>query len=105
MRNLNGLYKLRGKSFDVLRSKEFKKVIFKIVGAKSGTGAQKGAVIWELKCKNSKKTFWAIPIGTIDKRRKLYKDYHTYIGNVSVKYLDMDENGCITRNPIIEEYL
>ena len=108
VRNLNGLYKLNSKSYDVLRTKEFKKKNFIIVCAKEGSGTQKGAIIWKLKCLNSSKTFWAIPIGTIKERVEKYKTYISdpslYIGKKAiVKYLDLDnKNDCVSRNPIVE---
>lgn len=110
VRNMGGLYKLNSKSYDVLRTKEFKKKEFKILGAKEGTGAQKGAIVWNLSCLNNKNSFWAIPIGTIKDRIETYKDYiknvKKYIGKKAlVKYLDISSDGCITRNPIIEKII
>ena len=108
VRNKDGIYKLNSKSYDVLRTKEFKKKNFKIIGAKEGTGTQKGAIIWKLEClNNSNKSFFAIPIGTINERIKIYKNYQknpeNYIGNyVSVKYLEITNEGCVSRNPIVE---
>jgi hypothetical protein len=99
---------LNKKSYDVLRTKEFKKKEFIIIGAKEASGTQKGAIVWNLKC--GKKSFWAIPIGTIEDRIKSYKLFlknsQNYIGKKAiVKYLEMDKDGCITRNPIINSIL
>ncbi len=110
VRNLNGLYEFNKKSYNVLRTKEFKKDIFTIVGAKKGQGAQKDAIIWECKCSKSNKSFWAIPIGSIPNRIKLMKEYlknpNLFIDKkVRVKYLQIDDNGCVTRNPIVEEFI
>lgn len=110
VRNKDGLYKLNSKSYDVLRTKEFKKGDFRIVDAKEGTGTQKGAIIWKLRCLKGKDTFWAIPIGTIKERIKVYNDFQKnndkYIGKIAkVKYLEIDKNGCVIRNPIIESIL
>ena len=107
VRNLDGVYKLNTKSYDVLRTKEFKKKEFIIIGAKEGTGTQKGAIIWNLKCLNhSVHTFWAIPLGTIEERIKYFKDYeknkNKFIGKKAlVKFLEMNNNGCVSRNPIV----
>jgi ATP-dependent DNA ligase len=106
VRNKDGIYKLNSKSYDVLRTKEFKKKEFEIIGAKMGSGTQNGAIIWQLKCNN--KSFWAIPIGTIKDRIQKYKEFinfpNRFIGKFAkVKYLVMDSDGCITRNPIVEE--
>ena len=108
VRNKDGIYKLNSKSYDVLRTKEFKRNNFKIISAKEGTGTQKGAIIWNLEClNNSNKSFFAIPIGTIDERIKIYKKYQktpqNYIGKyVPVKYLEINNEGCVSRNPIVE---
>jgi ATP-dependent DNA ligase len=108
VRNKDGIYKLNSKSYDVLRTKEFKRKNFKIIGAKEGTGTQKGAIIWKLECLNNiNKSFFAIPIGTIDERIKTYKKYQknpeNYIGKfVLVKYLEITNEGCVSRNPIVE---
>ena len=111
VRNLDGIYKLNSKSYDVLRTKEFKKKEFEIIGAKEGTGSQKGAIIWNLKCLNHENhNFWAIPIGTIEERIKIYKIYdknkNKFIGKKAlVKFLEMDKNGCVSRNPIVVSLL
>lgn len=111
VRNKNGLYKLNSKSYDVLRTKEFKKKDFIIIGAKEGTGAQKGAIVWNLQCLNNKnKSFWAIPIGTISNRIVIYNKYvlnpKLYIGKLArVKFLEITNDGCVSRNPIVENIL
>lgn len=108
VRNKNGIYKLNSKSYDVLRTKEFKTKKFKIIGAKAGTGTQKGAIIWKLECLNNyNKSFFAIPIGKINERIKIYNEFQknpeNYIGNyISVKYLEITNEGCISRNPIVQ---
>ncbi len=109
VRNKNGLYKWNKKSYDVLRTKEFKRGEFLIIGAKQGEGQQQGAIIWHCECGNDKKnSFWAIPEGTIEERRKMYDEYFRepkgYIGKIAiVKYLEKDKDGCVTRNPIVEK--
>jgi ATP-dependent DNA ligase len=75
VRNKDGVYKLNSKSYDVLRTKEFKKNNFLIIGAKEGNGIQKGSIIFKLKCLNNNSSYYAIPIGTIDNRKKMYLDY------------------------------
>lgn len=109
VRNMDGLYKLNSKSYDVLRTKEFKRKEFQIIGAKEGSGTQKGAVIWKLQCLNNKNLhFWAIPLGTISKRINIYKDYiinpDKYHVKTMVKFLDIDQEGCVIRNPIVDYF-
>ena len=108
VRNRNGLYKLNSKSYDVLRTKEFKKGKFMIIGAKEGSGTQSGAIIWQLKCQKSGHSFFAIPVGSVNERIKIYKEYilkpSLYIGKYArVKYLELTNDGCVSRNPIVEK--
>jgi DNA ligase-1 len=108
VRNMEGIYKLNSKSYDVLRTKEFKKGKFMIIGAKEGSGTQKGAIIWQLQCHKSGHSFFALPIGTINERIKIYKKYFLnpslYIGKyATVKYLELTKDGCVSRNPIVEK--
>jgi ATP-dependent DNA ligase len=112
VRNKSGLYVYKKKSYDVLRTKEFKHGLFTIVGGKIGTGSYTNTIIWELKCNksNSKKNFNAIQSGTEYERKKIYnafqKNPYDFIGKkVKVKYLDIDDYGCIIRNPIVQEFV
>ncbi len=107
VRNLDGLYQWNKKSYDVLRTKEFKKGIFKVVDTKEGEGAQSGAILFGVEClKDPKLHFWVMPVGTLEERRKMMKNSKKYIGKkVIVKYLDIDSKGCVTRNPILEEFI
>jgi hypothetical protein len=110
VRNKNGIYKLNSKSYDVLRTKEFKKKIFLIIGAKEGQGIQKGSIIFKLKCLNNDNSFYAVPIGTINYRKKMYLEYiknplNYNNKNAIVKYLEINKDGCVSRNPIIEKII
>lgn len=99
VRNKNGLYEFGKKSYDVLRTKEFKKNKFKIINYKIAKNNK--TPIWELKCLKSNKTFFAKQSGNITKISKLYKNKNELIGkNIDVKFLDINNNGCITRNPV-----
>lgn len=103
IRNYDGIYKLNGKSYDVQRSKEFKSDMFKIVGAKRGSGQQKDSVIWILQCtENKNKNFYGIPYGSIKERENWWINRKKYINTiVEVKYILKDKDGCIVRNPIV----
>lgn len=103
VRNKDGLYLPGKKSQDVFRSKEFKKDIFKIVGALEGKGNNKGTVIWKLECLNDKsKTFTAKPVGTFEERKSLYNNKNKYIGlKIQIKYFELDnKTGCVSRHPV-----
>ena len=102
VRNKNGIYLPGKKSTDVFRSKDFKTGMFVIIGANEGKGNNKGTVIWELQCLNTKKTFTAKPIGTKEERTELYKNRNKYIGlKINIKYYEIDKTtGCVTRHPV-----
>ncbi len=112
VRNKNGLYLYKRRSYDVLRTKEFKHGTFTILGGKEGEGSYRKTLIWELKCahSNSHKSFYAIQMGSLGERRKIFekfqKNQNDFIGKkVKVKYLTMDDYGCILRNPIVESFV
>ena len=113
VRNLDGVYLYKKKSYDVLRTKEFKHGVFEIVGAKEGVGAHEGAVVWELGCGRGsagKKSFSAMQVGTLGERIELYqkykKDARGFLGRkVRVKHLGVGTDGCTPRNPIIEGFV
>ena len=51
---------------------------------------------------NTKKTFNAIPYGSIKEREFWLKNYKKYLNKmVKVKYITKDNNGCVVRNPIV----
>ena len=112
VRNRDGFYVFK-RSYDVLRTKEFKHGIFTILGGKMGKGTHKNTLIWELQCNqtsNRSKSFHAIQLGTLQERRALYhmyqKDPSQFIGKrVNVKYLSIDDYGCVLRNPIVESFI
>jgi ATP-dependent DNA ligase len=111
VRNKKGLYIYKKKSYDVLRTKEFKHGLFTILGGKEGEGTYRGTLIWELKCdqNNSRKSFYAIQMGALQDRRSIFEKFQKnpkdFIGKmVKVKYLKMDDYGCVLRNPIVEGF-
>ena len=107
IRNYRGKYTPNKKNKDIFKTKEFKIGEFKIKGYKEGTGDSKGTIIFELKCKNINKTFWAVVKLSKEESRKLYnevkKNEKKYIGkSIKVKYYKIDKiTGCVTRNPIV----
>lgn len=102
IRNMRGLYKLRGKSLDVLKYKYTKTDRFIIVGYKEGKGTDKDTVIWEIRCNNDpRKSFWAKPVGTKDERKKMLKEADNFIGkNIMVKYFEINKDGCVSKSPV-----
>lgn len=102
IRNKRGTYKLRGRSIDVLKSKNVRKGKFTIIGYKEGQRGNAGTVIWKIQCKNNKNLyFWAKPMGTREYRKALFKSADKYIGKqINVKYFHIDDEGCVTKNPV-----
>lgn len=102
IRNKSGIYRLGVVSKDILKSKNISSSVFVIVGYKEGKGSDKGTVIWDIRCKkNSRKSFWAKPMGTREFRRELFKNGEKYIGKeIMVKYFEIDSQGCVTKNPV-----
>lgn len=112
VRNKSGLYVYKKKSYDVLRTKEFKNGVFTIINGKVGSGSYSNTIIWELQCNksNSKKSFSAIQMGSEKVRKSIYdafqKNRNDFIGKkVKVKYLAIDDFGCVLRNPIVESFV
>lgn len=109
VRNMDGLYQYKKKSYDVLRTKEFKHGEFEIVGGKIGTGSYSSTVIWELRCQKSRsrKSFYAIQMGSAEERARVCEEFKKnpgrFMGKMArVKYLMIDDYGCVLRNPIVE---
>ena len=100
----DGLYEWNKRSRGIYKSKRFYMDLFKIVGMKEGKGQQQGVVIFKLACLiHPHQTFWAPSTGTIEERRKIYREGEKYVGKkVWVKYYLMEgESGCVSRNPIV----
>jgi ATP-dependent DNA ligase len=108
LRASDSVYVSGKRSLNVFRSKEFKKGIFKIIGANEGKGENKGTVVWIVECsKNKNKFFYSSPIGTKQERTKWFQDKEHYIGRkVEIKYMDLDpKTGCVTRFPIAVRFV
>lgn len=98
IRNGEGKYKFN-RSYDIMKSKNILKSRYIIKGYKEGQKAEKGTVIWEIKCGN--RSFWAKPMGTREERAKLFKNAEKYIGkSIMIKYFEKDKDGCVTKNPV-----
>lgn len=97
VRNLNSLYK-DGRSFDLLKYKEFDDAEFTIVGGHSGTGKTKGQVIFE--CQAEERVFNVVPSATAEDRVVMLKELDKYIGQkMTVKYQGKSDDG-VPRFPI-----
>lgn len=71
VRNLEGKYKINGRSFDLLKVKTFMDMEFKIVGAKEGSNSFEGMCIFQCECNGS--TFDVMPRGSEEERRQYWE--------------------------------
>lgn len=102
MRNKLGAYKIKHRSKDLQKYKEFKDSEYKIVNFIEGTGIHKGMIIYVCEYeskKGTKKNFKVNPNGTHDTRKEMYnlakKNPETVIGKMlTVKYQELTSDLC-----------
>lgn len=105
VRNISGSYKLKDRSNDLLKYKNFIDNEFTIVGAKTPTnGKEEGCIIWVLKLANSEETFTCRPRDTYESRKADWDEYSTnpgiFLGKpYTVRYQETYDNG-IPRFPV-----
>lgn len=104
IRNKSGIYKIKGRSKDLLKYKTFSDSEFLIVGGKSGEGQYKGCLILSLQT-NSGNIFNCNVEGTIDEKREAYilftNDQNTFLNKMyTVKYQEIDDKTGVPRFPV-----
>jgi DNA ligase 1 len=88
----DALYKMNGRSNELLKVKSFDEDDFEIVGYNEGVGKFAGCVIWRCITKEGK-TFDCVPKGTLEDKREWYDNAESYIGKMlSVKYFGLSED-------------
>lgn len=93
LRNMRGGYKVKHRSKDLQKYKEFQDAEFEIVGFTQGVGNEAGLVIWECKTKDGKQ-FSVRPGGTWEERAGLFKHGSRYIGKkLTVKFQEYTTDG------------
>jgi ATP-dependent DNA ligase len=93
IRNKDGLYS-NARSIHLQKYKHFFDTEVKIVGFKSGEGAEEGCVIWE--CEYQGKTFSCRPRGTREERMNHYQNGASYIGKqLTVRYQQETDDGLL----------
>jgi ATP-dependent DNA ligase len=98
IRGRDSVYEPGKRSNFLLKMKSFQTEEYEIVGAKEGSGREKGAIIWE--CIVGDKTFYVKPEGTIVYRRKLWKSWRSYVGEyLTVRYQNLTSFG-VPRFPV-----
>lgn len=102
LRNKNSEYKLKNRSNDLQKYKEFLDSEFPIIGMHEGTGEDHGTIIWECEYTDklgSKKTFSVRPKGSRQHRRDLFLKANNNFKNfnrklLTVRYQELSEHNC-----------
>lgn len=93
VRNKKGLYKVKHRSKDLQKYKEFVDKEFIIVGGHEGSGPDAGTVVFEVKTKSGK-VFSVRPKGTREERTEWLSDIKNIIGKeLTVRYQNLSEDG------------
>lgn len=93
IRNTKGLYKIKHRSNDLLKYKEFIDDEFVIVGGHEGEGLEKGAIIFEVETKEGE-TFSVRPKGTREIRIEWMNNIKSLIGKkITIRYQNLSEDG------------
>ena len=93
VRNIEGTYKVKHKSADLQKFKEFKDDEFEIVGGHEGSGADAGTVVFEVKTKKGQ-VFSVRPRGTKEMRIEWMKDINKLKGEfLTVRYQNLSDTG------------
>ena len=93
IRNVSGVYKVKHRSPDLQKYKEFIDEEFEIVGGHEGSGPDAGTVVFEVKNK-SNKVFSVRPKGTREIRTEWMKDIKQLLGKeLTVRYQLLSEAG------------
>ena len=93
IRNAEGPYKVKHRSKDLQKYKEFIDDEFEIIGFHEGTGNDQGTVVFELQTKGGKQ-FSVRPRGTHEMRSHWLEDIDNIIGKeLTVRYQELSEDG------------
>jgi len=99
VRNINGMYKLKGRSKDLQKYKEFKDEEFEIIGGQESTGTEAGCIIFTVKNKKGQE-FAVRPRGSFEQRKKWMSDIDLLTGKLlTVRYQELTDDG-IPRFPV-----
>jgi len=99
IRNKDAFYKLKHRSADLQKYKDFIDAEFTIINFKDGEGTEEGCVIWECETSNGKR-FFVRPKGTRESRQTLFNEGNKYLGEqLTVRYQELTDDG-IPRFPV-----
>lgn len=98
-RSVDGPYKIRLRSRDLLKRKDFETDEFRIVDACEADGRDKGTVIWICEASNGTR-FNVRPRGSLEMRMNWWKERDSFIGKqLTVRYQNISELG-VPRFPV-----
>ena len=101
-RNVMAPYEFKVRSNNLLKFKSFEDSEFAIIGAKPGSGTERGAIVFE--CTTDAGVFDVRPRGSIELRREMFKNKEKYIGKMlTVRYQatgDQSQESGIPRFPV-----
>lgn len=99
LRNLTGMYKLKGRSADLQKYKEFQDEEFEIIGGIESEGSEEGCIIFDVVTKKGQK-FSVRPRGSFEQRRKWMDDLTNLTGKkLTVRFQGISEDE-IPRFPV-----
>lgn len=91
-RTPSGPYKIRLRSRDLLKRKDFETEEYKIVGAEEADGKDKGTVIWVCEISPGGTRFNVRPRGTLSDRAKLWQEREEHIGKMlTVRFQNLSD--------------
>lgn len=100
IRSINGKYTINERSNDLLKYKRFHDKEYKIVGAKEGTGRDKGTVVWVCETEHRGPHFRVRPADTRESRSWYWDHHMEFIGKMlTVKFQEMTAAG-VPRFPV-----
>lgn len=91
LRNLNALYKLKHRSADLQKYKQFNDTEYQVVDMEQGSGLETGCAIYICEIPEGTK-FSVRPKGTHEERKEIFKNKDEYIGKMlTVRYQELSE--------------
>jgi len=94
VRNLDSVYRLAGRSSDLMKVKSFQDEEFRIVGYDEGVGQDAGTPIWRCEISPGGPQFSARPMGTLENRRLMWQNRDSLVGEMlTVKFFEYTNDG------------
>jgi ATP-dependent DNA ligase len=91
IRNMDGVYKLKDRSVDLQKYKDFKDDEYEITGYKEAEGNDAGTVVWECVTPEGK-NFSVRPKGSREERTQWLKDADKIVGKqLTVRYQELSD--------------